>query len=428
MKLLLKHDLIYGRLMEITQDYLIERYRKAMVGFGLKPTKLKKLSIDMTGFSPEVAEEMGDESYLDPMGVNRRFIILSPDQENLPVVHTKYSNTAWLMHRFFKDNARALHAVTIKDALYGEIDDPVSKVEDIEDLLSIEEVKFEVKSADSLLSDANELRSLVDHFEVSEDAWRDDDLLNKMVSLARKTGDIRNNTLVPEHLVFEQGSYWANHFGGVFVFRDGRNTTIICDSKAPGFRKSRPWQVSYIDIGNHKQIFEFLRTTQRLQLPHIKWTKHSDLYDHRIEMVVRDLLRMESVEIAFDTLSETPIRSWIRENGGLIDKDGRMNFYRKMMRLLDDVGKISKHELDEKEWLMLSRATPDHDEKWLINRLLSRLNPSDFVSRFIFDKQGFYETYQTYEPHFKEQVVSKLKSTYLEDKATLRERLYQTEG
>ena len=136
MKLLYENDLIYGRLMPVSQSYLVDRYRKAMEGFGLKPTELEEFHIDMTGFSPEIAEEMDDQNYLDPMGVNRRFIILSPDQEHLPVVHTKFSNTAWLMHQFFNDNGRALRAVTIKDALYGEIDDPIARVEDIDDLLS----------------------------------------------------------------------------------------------------------------------------------------------------------------------------------------------------------------------------------------------------------------------------------------------------
>ncbi len=47
----------------------------------------------MTGFSPEIAEELGDRDYLDPLRVNRRFIILTPEQENLPVVHTSFFPT-----------------------------------------------------------------------------------------------------------------------------------------------------------------------------------------------------------------------------------------------------------------------------------------------------------------------------------------------
>ncbi len=249
-----------------------------------------------------------------------------------------------------------------------------------------------------------------------------------MVELAAKTGDIRNNELVPQHLVFDQGSYWANHFGGVFVFRDERTTTIICDSKAPGFRRSRPWQVSYLDIDDHDRIFDYLKSTNRLQLPKKKWVKKSKLLEHRCEMVIRDILRDEEENIHFDDLSDSNIRSWLRSNNRKIARDGRYGYYQDMLDKIDDVGELSSKDITKGEWLMLCRANPKHKEKWLVNRLVSRLTPFDFVSRFVFDKQGFYEVYQNYSDEFKQQVVSKLKNTYLSDKQDLRARLYQTEG
>jgi hypothetical protein len=163
---------------------------------------LSSFRIDMTGFSPEIAEELNDPDYLDPNGVNRRFVILTPEQENLPVVHTQFSNTAALMHEFFDGNRRAMHAITIKDALFGEIEDPIAIVTGVEDLLAIEEVRFRVMSAEDMLGKATELRELVDRLKTSRDGWRDDDMLNRMVALARETGDIRQNALVPDKLVF----------------------------------------------------------------------------------------------------------------------------------------------------------------------------------------------------------------------------------
>ncbi len=60
MNRLLESELIYGRLLKIAGPHLIERYNKAMVGFGLPETGLQAFDIDMTGFSPQVAEELGD--------------------------------------------------------------------------------------------------------------------------------------------------------------------------------------------------------------------------------------------------------------------------------------------------------------------------------------------------------------------------------
>ena len=54
-------------------------------------------------------------------------------------------------------NARAIDALTIKDVIYGEIEDSVAKVEDIEDLISINQVEFRVLSAEDVLGKASEL-------------------------------------------------------------------------------------------------------------------------------------------------------------------------------------------------------------------------------------------------------------------------------
>ncbi len=178
---LYENDLIYGRLLTIDQPHLIERYNKALKAFDLKPTKLKTFDIDKTGFSPQVADEFKDYRYLDPNGVNRRFIILTPDQASLPVVHTEFSNTDELMFEFFDGNARAINALTIKDVIYGEIEDSVSEVDDIEDLLSIKQVEFRVLSANDTLGKAAELRALTDRLTGDPYAWRDNGHLNRLV-------------------------------------------------------------------------------------------------------------------------------------------------------------------------------------------------------------------------------------------------------
>ena len=47
-----------------------------------------------------------------------------------------------------------------------------------------------------------------------------------------------------------------------------------------------------------------------------------------------------------------------------------------------------------------------------------------FVSRFVFDKQGFYEAYEKFSEKFREYVVETLTRTYLKDKPAFRQRLY----
>ncbi|KSV69168.1 hypothetical protein N185_28055 [Sinorhizobium sp. GW3] len=424
MKRLLEAELIYGRLLDISEPHLIARYNKALEGFGLRSTALTQFSIDMTGFSPEIADELGDRDYLDPNRVNRRFIIMTPEQAELPVVHTSFSNTAALMHEFFNANSRAINAITIKDALYGEIEDSVSVVNDIDDLLSINEVRFRVLSAEDMLGKAAELRGLVDRLKKVPTAWADDEMLTRMVELAKQTGDIRQNALVPDQLVFHHEAFWANHFGGVYVFLDDKTTTVICDPSVPGFRRSRPWQVSYIAINDHARIYDFLASTKRLQLPQASWVEDSGLYQHRADMVVRGLINESDPTADLANADRIWLQTWMHRYAAAVAKDGAYPFLQEMIRTVAATGTIRMQDVAPANRFMLVRAAPTHPDQWLVNRLISQLVPRDFVSRFVFDKQGFYDAYERYSETFKEYVVATLTGTYLKDKAAFRHKLY----
>lgn len=424
MKRLLEAELIYGRLLPVDEPHLVERYNKALDGFGMRRTALTRFRIDMTGFSPEIADELGDRDYLDPNRVNRRFIIMTPEQVNLPVVHTSFSNTAALMHEFFEANARAINAITIRDALYGEIEDSVSTVDDIDDLLSINEVRFKVLSAEDMLGKAAELRALVDRLKTVPNAWTDDAMLNRMVELAKRTGDIRQNALVPDQLVFRHEAYWANHFGGVYVFLDDKTTTVICDPTVPGFRRSRPWQVSYIALDDHKRIFDFLAQTKRLELPRASWVERSGLLQHRADMAVTGLVNQADPTTDLLKADRIWLQTWMHRNAGLVARDGAYPFLQEAIRTIAATGDIKIEEVPAPRRFMLVRAAPGHPDQWLVNRLIAHLVPYDFASRFVFDKQGFYAAYEHFSEKFREYVVHTLSQTYLKDKPAFRARLY----
>jgi hypothetical protein len=424
MNLLLDNELIYGRLLTIDEPHLIERYNKALAAFGEKPTKLKAFDIDKTGFSPEVAEEKKNYDYLDPNGVNRRFIILTPAQADLPVVHTQFSNTDELMYEFVASNARAINATTIKDVIFGEIEDSVSEVDDIDDLLSIKQVEFRVLSANDTLGKAAELRTLTDKLKGEPDAWRDNALLTRMVELAKDAGDIRENALVPDQVVFRHNAFWTSHFGGLYVFIDEKMTTVIASPDSPGFRRSRPWQVSYLSIADTENVYQFLASTGRIDLPRASWVETSGFLEHRAEMVIRDLVRKEEPKQDMSKIDPIWLQTWMHRNAAMINKDGQFPFLNAAKREIAETGRLNPAEVDAGLRFLLLRARPDHPDRWLVNRLISEYVPADFVSKYVFNKQGFYTDYQSYAPLWRAHVVETLKTTYLNDRVALRKRLY----
>ena len=424
MDLLRDNELIYGRLLPISEPHLIERYNKALKAFGLKPSKLDSFEIDRTGFSPQIAEELGDVHYLDPNEVNRRFIILTPQQISLPVVHTAFSNTSQLVYEFMSRNARAIDALTIKDVIYGEIEDSVSKVEDIEDLLSINQVEFRVLSAEDVVGKAAELGALVDKLKMEPDAWRDDAMLNRMVDLARVTGDIRENALVPDQVIFRHNAYWTSHFGGLYVFIDPDVTTVVSDPTAPGFRRSRPWQVSYLSIRDAERVFRFLAGTGRLDLPRASWIETTDYLEHRAGLIVRELVHKTDPKRDITSLDRVWLQSWLHANADMVNADGRFPFLNAAKRELAQLGQLRIDEIRPEFRFLTVRAKPDHPDAWLTNRLIADFVPSDFISRYVFNKQGFYADYEQFDPLWRAYVVDALKSTYLKDRLAFRKRLY----
>lgn len=424
MDLLRDNALIYGRLLPIEEPHLIARYNKALKAFGLKPTKLKNFEIDRTGYSPQIAEEIGDPLYLDPNEVNRRFIILTPAQIDLPVVHTAFSNTGQLVFEFMSKNSRAIDALTIKDVIYGEIEDSVQKVESIEDLLSINQVEFKVLSAEDIVGKAAELGRLVDRLKLEPNAWRDDTMLNRMVELAKVCGDVRENALVPDQVIFRHNAFWTSHFGGLYVFIDKDMTTVIGDPRSPGFKRSRPWQVSYLSIDDPDKVFRFLAGTGRLELPRASWIEQSGYLEHRAEMAVRAIIRESEPKRDLTKVDKVWLQTWIHNNVDVIRKDGTFPFLNTAKREIAQMGQIRLEDVFPQQRFLVVRAKSDHPDAWLTNRLISEFVKMDFVSRYIFNKQGFYADYAGMNEAAKRDVVEILKTTYLQDKVAFRKRLY----
>lgn len=425
MQRLIENKLIYGQLLEISEPHLVERYNQALEGLACKRTSLKSFRIDMCGFSPEVAQDLGDRQYLDPNGVNRRFIILTPNQIDLPVVNSAFSNTEDLLYQFFEKNAKALFALTIKDVLFGEIEDSVYEVKDIEDLLSIEQVEFRVSTANNILGKTTELQLLVDRLLKEPDAWRDDAMLRKMVDYAQLTGDIRENALLPKEVVFRQRTFWTSHFEGVYVFIEDGHATVISDPAAKGFRKSRPWTVAYIDINDHELVYDFLVESGRIDPPRGSWIEKSGLIENRALMLVTWLAINKDLDADLTRVDARWASDWVARNVSTVEADGSLALFNRVRRDAANWSAVDMNEIEPRQRFLVSRANPEHEDFYLVNRLISEYLPFDYITRFVFNKPGFYRDYDNWPDNYRDFVVKQIRDTYLTDKKALRRRLYK---
>ena len=63
MKRLIQRGLMFGNLIEVSSPALVERYNRALKHLTGKTTKLDDFHIDLSGYSPEIGDELGDDLY-----------------------------------------------------------------------------------------------------------------------------------------------------------------------------------------------------------------------------------------------------------------------------------------------------------------------------------------------------------------------------
>jgi len=118
------------------------------------------------------------------------------------------------------------------------------------------------------------------------------------------------------------------------------------------------------------------------------------------------------------------LQTWIHGHADLITSDGNFPFLNAAKREIAQLGHLKIEDVFPQQRFLVIRAKPDHPDAWLTNRLISDFVPADFVSRYIFNKQGFYKDYDGYSDAWRSHVVDVLKTTYLKDKVAFRTRLY----
>jgi hypothetical protein len=121
MKRLIEKGLMFGNLIPVVSPILVERYNRALKRLTGKQTELTDFHIDISGYSPEIGDELGDDLYLNHMGVNRQFILLTTEQKTAPLLNAKFSTSRGILRQFIEANEAQLFALTARDGVAGEL-------------------------------------------------------------------------------------------------------------------------------------------------------------------------------------------------------------------------------------------------------------------------------------------------------------------
>ncbi len=426
MERLIENALMYGSMVQIDQPHLVERYNQALNAFGLAATRRNTFSVDAMGFSPEIAEDLNDDEYLDPLGINRRFIIVSPDQADMPVVNISFSSTPDLMRAFYVENSEAIRNLTLKDVVYGEIEDASYRVDELDDVLSIKRVRFKLHTHNGLLEKSQQLAGLIETFEAEKDAWQDDALLGEIVDLAQACGDIRYNQIAPQQTQFDARSFWTRHFDGIYVFHDEDDQVVVIgDPKQVHVDEARRPQDRFIAMTDHDAVLDYLTGTGRVEPLNLEWFGQSGIMDIRFGIFCRLQMSLLDVDLDPCAITDVEIDNWVHRNLSQLKKSKVFRQLHELHRVVLNGGQPDTAGFDAEMTLMSVRANPDHDDWLLVNRFLTEFLPYDFLTRFIVNKQAFYRDYETFSDTHREYAVRLITATYFPDKQELWSALFE---
>lgn len=410
---LIRNGLAFANLFHVASPALVDRYNRALEHLTGKRTTLTDFHIDISGFSPEVGDELGDMDYLNPGGCNRQFILLSTRQKTAPLLEMKFSTSRDILRAFIEANEGQLFVLTAQDAVAGELVNSVYTVEDARRLLDIRRVTVEADTTKGTVAKARKLAGMADRVRHEPDAWWDDVLIGQMIGLAKQTGDIHRAPIVLSEPTFEQFDFWSAHFGGLYVFRGTAKPQIIAASDLPK-------GLDGITLSNRNRV--------------ARWLKEADLVEPVIKARGIDgaaVLRAKMDFILVETAAQSgaplevgdarSMRALARRHAR--DLPPEFHTLDRLVRWAEGQGEWPRINSEDPAYFYTLRAKAG-PQAALVNMLLADLCPHDIRQLFICHKPAFYAAYAGWSENKRAWVAEYLASTYVTDKAGTRAALF----
>lgn len=418
---LVRLGLMFGNLIEVASPALVARYNRALKHLTGNETKLQDFHIDISGYSPEIGDELGDDLYLNPNGCNRQFILLTTDQKTAPLLNMKFSTSRSIIRDYIEENEEELFALTAREAVAGELLNSVFEISKPADLFHINQIEIEADTVHEHVAEASALQGHIDTFMKDDDAWWDDVLIAQMIELAKRTGNIQRHPIKLKPKIYAQGNYYANHFGGIYVFRDTDTPTVIAREHSPDLKKLPIENI--LTFKDRNKIAEFL-SDHKLAEPIVS-ERNEDvaaIIKQKIDFITIATAASEGHDLG--DLTRQQMRQITRQYASEMPEefDGLMQVW----RWASAGGAWPEIPAKHPAYFYAMRSCQHHDRD-LINMLIADLSPLDFRQLFICHKDAFYDAYRNWSDAKKDYVAKFLYEEYVIDKAGAREDLFGSE-
>lgn len=421
MKRLIAHGLMFGNLVEVSSPALVDRYRRAMQHLCGKTTQLTDFHIDISGYSPEIGDEVGDDLYLNPNGCNRQFILLTTAQRDAPLLNSKFSTSRGILKQFITQNESQLFALTARDAVAGELQNSVYEMSTPAKLFDIRKITIEADTIGGHVADAGKLAKLIERFRAEPDGWRDDVLIAEMIGLAKKTGDVTRVPIALPAMTFEQPNFWTSHFGGIYIFRTPAAPAAI--SVAPRATIGRLPIANAFDISQRNQIADWLVRNDLVEpIVQARGMDAAAVIRQKLDFILVDAA--DSLNLDLGQATRTDLRKIAHRLGHALPDE--FTGLAAVLRWVEGAGDWPALSSEHPAFFYTLRSKP-HADRDLVNMLLSELSPLDVRQLYLTHKEKFYADYAKWSDRKRQYVADFLAREYVVDKQGARAALFGPE-
>ncbi|MDO6591042.1 hypothetical protein DS901_15965 [Loktanella sp. D2R18] len=419
---LIEKGLMFGNLIRVDSPVLVERYNRALKHLTGKETQQNVFHIDISGYSPEIGDELGDPLYLNHAGVNRQFILLTTEQAGAPLLNAKFSTARGILKQFITENRAELFALTTRDAVAGELVNSVYLADNPARLFDIRKVKIEADTTTGTVAMADKLGRKIDQFKTEQDAWFDDVLIAEMIGMAKQTGDVMRNPVRLQQMEFDQDNFWTDLFGGIYLFRGVEHPAAIAASDKDDLRKL-PINFTF-DLNDRSAIAKFLSLNNLVEpIIDARGVDAAAILHQKMDFIVMEVAATMGENLTGATRRD--LRRLGRQYAALLPE--AWQGLAALVRWAEEDGPWPKITSEHPAYFYTLRAKP-HADADLVNMLLAELTPLDIRQLFICHKEVFYRAYATWADEKRAYVADFLDREYQVDKAGTREALFGHEA
>jgi hypothetical protein len=319
-----------------------------------------------------------------------------------------------LIKSFYRDNKKSLTTLTAGDVVFGELDNKQFKASTVAEMLKADTIQITVETSKGLIEKSVECTNHVETL-FEGDNWEDNDLLNKIIDLSKTCGNVIKNKAVPTSLSYKREHYFTTLFGGLYIFKGAKKTTIIVkdpllDLKHHGLKTDK-FEIIY--LYKKDEIYAFLKDNDYLEkISFDKLKEKTPEFDLKLLHTVLDKYIEKDGIKNFSYLNKSAIKNFIADNYDELSND----FYNieEFVTCIhtDDKSCLSRNEFSQ--YCYQVKQDLRGADISLISHLLCNFKPYSNLTLFIYNRGLFEKLFNKWSAAKQEYV-----KTYLYDHSNI---------